>query len=106
MNTYRSGKEILAAIFKHVLENRCDVHLSESSIHQLTDDTMESTPARQIIGELITGQRYRGENLMADSLTGTPLARSERHAGNTFKLSREIEILAIVTNMIDLQSHR
>jgi hypothetical protein len=106
MNTYRSGKEILTTIFKHVLENRRDVHLSESSIHQLTDDTIQSTPVRQIIGELITGQRYRAENLMTDSLTGLPLTRSERHAGNTFKLSREIEILAIVTNMIDLKAHR
>jgi hypothetical protein len=106
MNTYRSGKEILTTIFKHVLENRRDVHLSESSIHQLTDDTMQSTPVRQIIGELITGQRLRGENLVADSLSGMPHARSERHTGNTYKLSREIEILAIVTNMIDLQSHR
>ena len=106
MNTYRSGKEILTTIFKHVLENRRDVHLSERSIHQLTDDTMQSTPVRQIIGELLTGQRERSENLVTDTFSGPSLSRSERYAGNTFKLSREIEILAIVTNMIDLQTHR
>jgi len=85
MRKNENGKEIITHIIQNVLENRKDIALSETFIHEVASNTIKTTPASEIMSEMRAIRFTAGSS--KDSL----------------QLAKSIELLAIVMHMIDFQ---
>jgi hypothetical protein len=83
MSTIEHTQHILTSMIKSVLENNHYTGMSDRSIDRLASATIENTPALEIISEM------EGCCGPADS------------TGEVEHLMREIELLAIITSMMD-----
>ncbi len=77
------GKKIIVDIIKSVLESREDVVSDEAFIHEVTANTLESTPVYEIISDMAEA------DLMPEDCK------------ENFRLSSCIELIAIINNVID-----